>query len=171
MPKKFTDKQLLFIHEYMVDKNATAAALRAGYSKRYADRQGFLLISEPKIRAEVDRLMGELTTKIDITAERVLQEIAKCAFVNIQGMLDEEGNLQNPKDLPADVAASIVEVTERTTSKDDYESTEYRYKMANKLDALEKLGKHLKLFTDKVETEVTHKMSLKELMEKSAEDE
>ena len=171
MAKNFCAKKLLFIHEFLVDRNATAASIRAGYSEKYADRQGARLLADPDIRKEIDRLLKEMTTKIDITAERVLQEIAKCAFVNIQGMLDEHGNLKNPKDLPEDVAASIVEVTERTTSKDDYESTEYRYKMASKLDALEKLGKHLKLFTDKVETEVTHKMSLKELMEKSAEDE
>jgi phage terminase small subunit len=73
--KKLTDKQQAFITEYMVDRNASAAAVRAGYSARSSDSRGCRLLKEPHIAAEVARLTKEREQRTEINAEYVMAEL------------------------------------------------------------------------------------------------
>ena len=79
MTKNLTPKQLLFTKEYMVDLNATQAAIRAGYSEKGADVQGCKLLAKPKVKAVIQAAMDKRTERLEITSDRILQEIAKLA--------------------------------------------------------------------------------------------
>ena len=82
MARELTDKQQLFVNEYCVDRNATAAVIRAGYSKKNADSWGSQMLSKPKVRKAIDLRLSEISEKTLVTSEYVitgLREIAdKC---------------------------------------------------------------------------------------------
>lgn len=158
--RKLTPKQQKFVEEYLLDLNATQACQRAGYkvSTQNADKLGSQLLGNARVKAAIQKKMDARSKRTEITSDRVLQELAKIGFGNIQNLYDDEGNLLHPQDLPADVAATIQEVTEETINgkgKDADDIHRRKYKVADKKASLELLGKHLKLFTDKIEQETT----------------
>ena len=114
-----TAKQQIFATEYLIDLNATQAAIRAGYSKRTAHSQGPRLLDNVEVRRKIQELGAKRSERCEITSDEVLQEIAKIAFVD----LDEEAMVEHRA----------------------------RISVSEKLKALDQLGKHLKLFTDRVE--------------------
>lgn len=153
--KRLTAKQQTFVNEYVVDLNATQAAKRAGYSEDTAYSIGSELLNKPEIAAAVQESMDWRADRTKITADRVLSEVAKLGFSNIKGIFTETGHLKNLASLPDELTAaiqSIEVVTKRVGSGEDAE-VEYihKIKMADKKASLELLGKHLKLFADKVE--------------------
>jgi phage terminase small subunit len=153
-PAKLTLKQSLFIKEYLCDLNATQAAIRAGYSEKTAQVIGAENLTKPVIADAIQKAMDERAGKLDITAERVLSELAKLGFGNIQNLYTDEGRLIPIHQLSPEVSATITEVTEKVISAEGENTVlERKYKISDKRAALVDLGKHLKLFTDK--TEVT----------------
>ena len=160
--KKLTAKQRLFIGEYLIDLNATKAAERAGYSKKTAKEQGARLLTNVDISATIQEAMDKRAEKLEITAERVLAEIAKCAFINMGDFLRIDPasgrafidlSRAAPEQLAALCAFEQEEWVERAgEGRGNFEAVrKIRLKLTDKLGALEKLGKHLKLFTDKCE--------------------
>ena len=79
---KLTDKQKRFVDEYLVDLNATAAAKRAGYSEKSASRIAIELLNKTHVSAEIQKRQAKLRGKLEITQERVLEELAAIAFAN-----------------------------------------------------------------------------------------
>ena len=77
-----TKKQKRFCEEYLIDLNATQAAIRAGYSPDTAKAIGCENLTKPDIRAHIDRAMAERSRRTGVNADRVIQELAKIAFVN-----------------------------------------------------------------------------------------
>lgn len=75
-----TVKQRTFIQEYIIDKNATRAAKRAGYSEKSAYSQGQRLLKNVEVAQEIELGLREQSEKLKITAERVLKRIAEFAF-------------------------------------------------------------------------------------------
>jgi phage terminase small subunit len=73
MAGKLTPKQEMFVKEYLVDLNATQAALRAGYSEKTANRIGAENLSKPVIQSRIQELMNKRAEKTEITADAVLQ--------------------------------------------------------------------------------------------------
>jgi phage terminase small subunit len=162
---KFNRKQALFVDEYLIDLNATQAAIRAGYSQRSAPEQGYDNLRKPHIAAAIQAAMDRRSAKLEITAEAVLQETAKLGFANMLDYVavDERGSVRvNLSRLTRDQASAIIELTveetvERASGSGASTSITVRrtkFRLADKLGALEKLGKHLKLFTEKMETSV-----------------
>jgi phage terminase small subunit len=152
-----TPKQERFVAEYLIDLNATAAAKRAGYSDKTARAIGHENLTKPDIAAAVAEGKARQLDSMEVTAERVLRELARLAFSDIRGVFDENGGLLKPHELSDDVARMIasIEVTkERSYKKGDDETViEYvsRVRTVDKLGALNTLAKHLKLLTDRVE--------------------
>ena len=72
---KITEKQQLFIHEYLIDFNAGKAAARAGYSQRTASSIGSALLGNPLVKQCIDDRMKQLTEKLGLVAEDVLKNI------------------------------------------------------------------------------------------------
>lgn len=79
---KLNDRQERFVDEYLVDLNATAAAKRAGYSEKTARSQGQRLLTNVDIQAAIQKRQARLRGKLEITQERVLEELAAIAFAN-----------------------------------------------------------------------------------------
>lgn len=75
-----TPKQELFVREYTLDLNATQAAIRAGYSPDTAYSIGHENLNKPELRSAIDKALEERNQKIDYSAERILEELAKIAF-------------------------------------------------------------------------------------------
>ncbi len=75
MDPTLTSKQRLFISEYLVDRNATQAAIRAGYSAKTADRQGYRLLRNAEIRAAVESSTQARTERLALSADYVLKGI------------------------------------------------------------------------------------------------
>lgn len=142
-----TQKQKRFIEEYLIDLNATQAAIRAGYSPDTAQQTGSENLSKPVIRAQIDRAMAERSKRTGVNAERVIQELAKIAFVNAAEVIDPKTATVKEDALPEDTAA-IQSVKVKTFGEDGLER---EVKMADKLKALELLGKHLGMFKDRIE--------------------
>ena len=142
-----TKKQKLFCDEYLIDLNATQAAIRAGYSTETAGAIGNENLKKPEIRAHIDRAMAERSKRTGVNADRVIQELAKIAFVNAPDVIDPETATIREDALAEDTAA-IQSVKVKTFGEDGLER---EIKMADKLKALELLGKHLGMFKEKVE--------------------
>lgn len=160
-------KQELFCKEYLVDLNGTQAAIRAGYSPKCACEQASELLRKPQIYARVQELMNKRSSKMEINSDTVLQEILRLARVDLSEAYDKDGKLLHPKDMPEDVrrAISAIEVFEEHdgVGKDrKYIGETMKVKFWDKTKALELLGKHLKLFTDKIEH--SHRVTLEDLV-------
>ena len=79
MPTRLTPKQAAFVREYMIDLNATKAAIRAGYSERTANRIGAENLSKPVIQAEIQEQRKAAEEKCTVTVEWILSQIAQIA--------------------------------------------------------------------------------------------
>lgn len=146
-----TRKNLVFCDEYLIDLNATQAAIRAGYSPASAGSIGNELLQKPEIRARIDKLMAERSKRTGINADRVLRELGKIAFVNAADVIDfNNGNVRS--DATEDDTAAIASVKVKVTSNDAGEGIEREIRLADKLKALELCGKHLGMFKDNPET-------------------
>lgn len=77
-----TNKQKRFCEEYLIDLNATQAAIRAGYSPRSANKIAAENMAKPGIRACIDKEMAERSKRTGVNADRVIRELARVAFVN-----------------------------------------------------------------------------------------
>ena len=150
---RLTAKQERFCREYMIDCNGTQAAIRAGYSEPTAQEQSSRLLSNVMVQQRVAELQKRVANKLEITAEKVLQELARVGFASIADYLSfgSDGvKLRSSDELTPEELAAVHEVQEIQGAGGN---TTIRFKLHDKLSALEKIGKHLKLFTDKHEVD------------------
>lgn len=140
-----TPKQKRFVAEYLLDLNATAAARRAGYSAKTADRIGPELLGKTCVSEAIQQAIREREERTEITQDMVLRETAKLAFFDIRKIFDKDGKPLDISKLDADTAAALVglDVQDVADNDGDYVGFVKKYKMADKLKALELLGKHL----------------------------
>lgn len=76
----FTDKEKSFIENYVIDKNGTQAAIRAGYSEATANSISTTLLTKPRIKTAIELKLAELSVKNELTADRIVKEYMKLAF-------------------------------------------------------------------------------------------
>lgn len=145
---KMSDKQLRFCEEYLLDLNASQAAIRAGYSAKSSRCIGSELLTKASVRSHVEKEMAERSARTGVNADRVIQELAKVAFLNPADLVDFNSATVLATSPSADTAAiASVKVKEVTG---DIDSIEREIKFCDKLRALELLGKHLGLFTENI---------------------
>jgi phage terminase small subunit len=143
-----TPKQERFVQEYLIDLNATQAAIRAGYSAKTANEQGTQLLA--KLSNEVSAALAEQSARANVTAERVIRELARIAFSDPRKVFRWGPNgveLLPSDELTEDEAAAVAEVSETTTKH----GGSIKAKLHDKNKALELLGRHLGMFSDRVE--------------------
>lgn len=140
-----TEKQKRFVEEYLVDLNATQAAIRAGYSAKNADKIGYELLGKTGVSEAIRMAMDARSKRTGITQDRVLQELAAIGFSRATDFvrIDESGRVVlTPTDaLTEDQRRAIAGI------KDGKFGVEL--KLYDKLRALEKLGEHLGMFSGK----------------------
>lgn len=146
---KLTEKQQRFVEEYLIDLNATQAAIRAGYSVKRASEIGYQLLQKTTVKNAIDKAMAERSRRTGITQDRVLRELAKVAFVNATDVINmDDATIKG--DANREDTAAINSVRVKTITTENGEITEREVKICDKLKALELLGKHLGMFTDKL---------------------
>lgn len=151
-----TKKQKRFVEEYLIDLNATQAAIRAGYSVQTAYSIGDENLRKPEIKLAVDRAMALRSKRTGINQDRVLRELAKIAFFNIADVVDiEQGKIK--ADADADDLACIQWMKIKSTEC----GTEQEIKVCDKKSALELLGKHLGIFKDKLEIQADAELNIR----------
>lgn len=141
-----TKKQKRFVEEYLIDLNATQAAIRAGYSPDTAGSIGAENLKKPEIKNRIDKAMAERSRRTGINQDRVLQELARIGFAKITDVVDPDTAKIRP-DASEDDLACIQSIK----IKPNEFGTEREVKLYDKKAALVDLGKHLGLFKDKLE--------------------
>ena len=91
---KLTEKQQRFVEEYLVDLNATQAAIRAGYSVKTADVQGSRMLGNVKVQSAIGEAMALRSRRTGINQDRVVLELAKIAFVKITDIVNSDGEIK-----------------------------------------------------------------------------
>ena len=158
-PVVLSDRQRRWCHEYLIDQNGTAACVRAGYSQASAMTQAAKLKKNPAVVVYLHELMLKQAERLQITADRVVQEYAKIAFLDPRAFYDAQGSLIPVHQLPEEVAAALSGMdvaTERIGEDGDGKAlfTQVRkIKFSDKRAALDSLARHLGMFTERHEHE------------------
>jgi phage terminase small subunit len=152
MTRPLTAKQQRFVEEYLVDLNATQAAIRAGYSAKTAEQQGARLLVNVKVKAALSEAVQARSQRTEITQDRVLREIARLAFFDIRKLVNPDGTPRALHDLDDDTAAAIsgLEVA-RVGNEMIGQGEVLKFKISDKNSALDKLAKHLQMFVERTE--------------------
>lgn len=152
------EKQRRFAEEYIVDLNASQAAIRAGYSEKTAGQIGSRLLKNVEVQEAVKKAKEKRAKRLEITQDRVLTEMAKLAFSNMLDYVSIVSDGAAVVDLSAlteDQAAAIKEITVEEYKEgggdDARDVKRVKLKLADKKPALESLGHHLGMFKRKVE--------------------
>jgi phage terminase small subunit len=150
-----TAKQAAFVQEYLVDLNATQAAIRAKYSAASADKIGSQLLGKTRVAEAIAALMAKRAARTEITADRVLNELAKIGFANMADYVQIVGGepVIDLSSMTRDQAAAINEVTVEDfkdgRGEDARDVRRVKFKLSDKRAALVDIGKHLGMFKDK----------------------
>lgn len=169
---KLTARQLMFCEEYLTDLNATQAAIRAGYSEKYAHTNAAKLLHNTTIKEYIEKRKKDRLQRIEITQDAVLQEIAIVAFANVTDyvkvvereatveidgkiipLLDAEGNPVKYKTVEPVLTEELTENQKRALAIIKRGRDGFEIKPYDKLAALEKLGRHLGLWDKKPEAD------------------
>lgn len=146
---KLTNKQKRFCQEYMIDLNASQAAIRAGYCIKNARQIGSENLTKLDIQQEIQRLMDERSKKTEITAEDVLRELTKIGFSNICNFVEfgqQKAETQNNNSSHYIKIKSSIEVDGSMISEIRETKNGIVFKLHDKVKALELIGKHLGMF-------------------------
>lgn len=163
-------RQERFCQEYIKDLNGTKAAERAGYSEKNATEQASRLLTKANVKAHVQKLLDQRSERTAITADLVLQELLKVAKSDLRKLFDDSGKLLSVDEWPDDVALAVSSVeVEELFDGHGKDKTHIGYtkklRLWDKIRSLELLGKHLKLFTDRVD--ITGRITLADLVTES----
>jgi phage terminase small subunit len=150
-----TARQKLFALEYLKDLNATQAAIRAGYSARTAKAAASRLLTNVNLQAEIQKAMDRRCAKLELRNEDTLRAIANDAFRDPRKLF-EKGTMKDIEDLDLETAQLItgfdfVNLYEGEGEQKHCFGQLRKIRLSDRLKALEMLGRHQKLFTDKVE--------------------
>lgn len=145
---KLTDKQKKFIDEYLVDLNATQAAIRAGYKEKAAYRTGAENLRKPQIQEEIQKRMEDRQKRTEITQDMVLQELAAIAFARATDYVSVMGGMVQVKDTDQLSDSQIAAIAGIKETQNGIE-----VKLGSKEKTLELLGRHLGMWNDKINVE------------------
>lgn len=171
---KLTAKQQRFCDEYLIDLNATQAAIRAGYSEKRASEQAYQLLQKTTVQNYIAELQKEREKRTEITQDSVLHELALIAFAkasdyarvvekdamvevdgNMVPVLDEDGNPVKYRTVEPILTDELTEDQKKAIAVIKKGRDGFEIKPYSKIQALELLGKHLGMFTEKVEVKNT----------------
>ncbi len=153
-----TPKQTRFVQEYLIDLNATQAAIRAGYAPRSAKVTACRLLTNVNVKAAVAAGQVAIAEKLEITVEAVARELALLGFADMGTYVTLGASETTVRldwtNLPAGATRCIQEITqEEHTGGKGHETGQIRrtkFKLYDKKGSLELLGRHLGMFNDKL---------------------
>ena len=170
---ELTAKQQRFCDEYLIDLNATQAAIRAGYSEKTAMEQGYQLLQKTSVQEYIQQRKADRVERTEITQDMVLRELANIAFSNaadyakviekdamteVDGnmipILDADGNQVKYRTVEPVLTENLTEEQKRALSVIKKGRDGFEVKPYDKVRALELLGKHLGMWTERVEMDI-----------------
>lgn len=142
---ELTPKQRRFAEEYIVDLNATAAAIRAGYAKSGAHVEGARMLKHTKVKRLIDELRAERSAKTKIDAAWLLERLASEATADVGDLYDDDGNLLPVKQWPLIWRQGLVAGIDVEEIKDEgcVVSVVRKIKVSDRVKRLELIGKHI----------------------------
>lgn len=155
MTENLTEKQKKFCEEYIIDFNATQAAIRAGYSEKTAKVIANENLTKPYIQIYIQCIIKKREQRTEITADMVVKELAKVAFLSVDEFMNDDGEIKRLYELSENAKGALSSYgVKRVKMGDDFIDVPI-FKMNDKIKSLELLGKHLGMFdrTIKIEEE------------------
>ena len=149
--RKLSAKQQCFVDEYLIDLNATQAAIRAGYSPKTAREQASRMLSKASISAAIACAMAERSKRTGITQDRILEELAKVAFIKLTDIVDDTGKIK--AGATDEDRACIESIKYKRTDTDTGYSEEREVKASSKLKAIELLMRHTGMLDSRISKE------------------
>lgn len=152
---KLTAKQARFVQEYLIDLNATQAALRAGYSAKTAEQLGYQLLQKTSVQARISEAQKERSERTGIDAAWVLTRLATEANADLADLYDENGGLKPVHDWPLIWRQGLVAGIDIEELRVDGEvaGTVRKIKISDRIKRIELIGKHVDVqaFKDQIE--------------------
>ena len=149
--RKLNPKQQRFVEEYLIDLNATQAAIRAGYSPKTATAIASENLSKPSISAAIACAMAERSKRTGITQDRIIEELAKVAFIKLTDIVDDTGKIK--AGATDEDRACIESIKYKRTDTDTGYSEEREVKASSKLKAIELLMRHTGMLDSRISKE------------------
>jgi phage terminase small subunit len=159
-----TPKKKAFAKEYLIDLNATQAAIRAGYSKKTANEQGSRLLTDVSVRSLIEKEMKARSDRTQVTQDMVLLELAKIGFADIRKVVtwgdteiraevgkDGETTMEPYHGLQLVASEKVDDSTAAAIAEISQGKEGLKVKFHDKKGALVDIGRHLGMFRDKVE--------------------
>jgi len=153
--RPLTSQQELFCYQYIIDRNATQAAIRSKYSRASATVMGSKLLTYSNIKARVNELIKKQLDELSLDAKLVLRELLNSAFLDISDAYDQDGNVKPIHEMPEPLRRAIVsiesdEIYAGTGKLRQIIGTAKKIKIHDRLAALKLLGTYLKLFKEEI---------------------
>lgn len=168
---KLTAKQQRFVEEYLIDLNATQAAIRAGYSEKTAHSIGAENLIKPEIQKAISDAQAKREERTQIDSDYVLKRLVEIDQMDVLDIMDDDGNVKPLRDWPKIWRQYISNI--ETISMDDGEGWLKKIKWPDKIKNLELLGKHVTVGAFRESVEHKHSgnvdLSLKVVFEDDGE--
>ena len=157
---RLNPRQRAFVREYIVDLNGARSAIRAGYSKVGASVTAVRLLADPNIAAAVAQAMEIRASRVEMTADSVLEEVATLANASVEHYrVSDDGYLVLAEGAPPNAMRAVASVKRRKIVKEDAQTGditityEVEFKLWDKPGALKLMGRHvgIKAFSDRLE--------------------
>ena len=154
-----TVKRHRFVAEYLVDLNATQAAIRAGYAKKGAKDQAYQLMQLPEVAEAIEKAMGERNKRLQVDADYVLQRLTEIDQLDLADIFDVDGKLMPIRQWPLIWRQMVKEVDMKTG----------KVKFHDKLRALELIGKHVNVNAFREQVNHTGNINLTDITDEELE--
>jgi len=160
---KKAERKALFVAEYLIDMNATRAAIRCGYAANSAAVTASRLMKDPWVKAELRKALQERKKRLELNAKRFDEEVAKLAYSNVLDYWDRDTGGIDLAAVDRDQAAAISELKVNTVEMPAFGPADQfgqgpiliartvKFKLYSKTQALMLMGRRLKLLKDEVE--------------------
>lgn len=160
---KLNDRQMRFVDEYIIDLNATQAAIRAGYSEKTAEQTASRLLRNVKVQEYIEKRKKDRIERTEITQDAVLKELVAIAFSDITDYAKiiekeieiEPGKFEKIKVIDLTLTKDLTKTQKKALAVIKNGKFGMEVKTYDKVQALIKLGEHLGMFTKRVEVSGT----------------
>ena len=145
---KLNPRQVAFVAEYLIDLNGTQAAIRAGYAPNSANEQAVALLAHPSISKAIARGKAQRLSRVNITADTVLQEMSALALSNVSHyVISDDGQVELAEGAPENAMAAIQSIKRRKTVRETRDGElfityDVELRLWNKPEPLKLMGKH-----------------------------
>lgn len=158
-------RERIFVREYLKDENGTRSAIAAGYSAKTAGQAASRLLKAVKIQREIVKATDKICDDLDVSVAQIVAELKKLAFFDPRKLFDADGRckpITELDDVTAMAVAGMKTVTKVAGDESDGMVVFTDFKLADKGQNLERLGRYKKMFTDKLD--VTQRVTLEGLV-------